>query len=532
MKSRKLNHLNPNDVQPHPSHKGIYETPADIKSSWKDLYSGMGNNGLLNPILITEDNLIISGVRRWMVAKELGWKKIEVKRFTGAQDEAEMIIVSSNANREKTHAEKLNEAIHLLEVIGHRQGRKDLSESEKGSKYELVADRLGAGFSKDNVFKIAKVVEYDKLKPSEKKLDEIKQGASVDSVFRTLNSGVNEKNIDQIIKEEGKYTLINDDCNHALSDITDGSISLCFVSPPYYDHRLYDGEKVEGNIGEEKSVEEYVKNLAETFKKVYSKLKDDGSLFVNIGDTFKKGLNLAVPELLLVELRKIGYLLVNRIIWRKTNPKPIATTSGIQPDYEILYHFAKQENYKVRKIVFKGEEPEKVMSGCGDRSKNGKKLKKPKSIQSPYRRFKTFFDENKNYNSVITSAVASSQVLKKIDNKLDHPAIFPDTLPLLSILQTTDVGDKCLDIFSGSATLGYTANLFGREFIGIEKNKAFHRVAAIRMKDTEGKIDEKVYRLWESVEELKGESLVIDLVDYNLRKEKQKTFKKEVKKVA
>jgi DNA modification methylase len=512
-----------NELQPHPSHKSIYTTPGDIKSAWRDSYESMERDGQMQPLLVTGDGTIISGVRRWMVAKELGWEEIEVKVFEGDNREIELLLVSSNSNREKTYAEKINEVVHLLEVIGDRQGKRNLPEHLKGCKYELVSKKYGAGFSKDNVFKIAQIVEYDKLNPSEKKLDQLKQGVSVDSVFRSLNSKDNKNDIKKIMEKLGKYTLINKDCNRALiKDIKDGSIALCFTSPPYWSLRLYDGEKKEGNLGEENSVEEYVKNLAKTFKKVYKKLKDDGSLFVNIGDTFQNGLNHAVPELLLVELRKIGFLLVNRFIWRKTNSKPMTSTSGIQPDYEILYHFSKQEKYKVRKIVFKSEEAEKVISGCGDRSKDGKKIKKSKSIQSPYRRFKTFYDENEKFSSIITSAAASSQVLHKIDDNLDHPSIFLDSLPLLAILQTTDVGDKCLDIFSGSATLGYTANLFGREYIGIEKNEAFHYVGVKRMEDAQNKIDEKVYRLWKSEETLTEESSVGKLVEFNNQEERLK----------
>jgi DNA modification methylase len=508
-------------LKPHPKHQRIYSNPKEIHIEWKQLYESMKRDGQMQPLLVTGDGTIISGMRRFLVAKELGWEEIEVKVFEGDNREIELLLVSSNSNREKTYAEKINEVVHLLEVIGNRQGKRNLPEHLKGCKYELVSKKYGAGFSKDNVIKIAKIYEHDKKSNTqEKKLDLLKQGVSVDPIYRSLNSRENENDIEKQMEGIRNCKLINKDCNEALiKDIEDGSISLIFTSPPYYSLRRYDGEKKEGNLGEEKSVEEYVKNLAQTFEKVHKKLKDDGSLFVNIGDTFRNGLNLAVPELLLVELSKIGFRIVNRYIWRKTNSKPTTTTSGIQSDYEIVYHFSKQEKYKVRKIVFKSEEAEKVISGCGDRSKDGKKIKKSKSIQSPYRRFKTFYDENEKFSRIITSAAASSQVLHKIDDSLDHPAIFPETLPLLAILQTTDIGDKIMDIFSGSATLGYTANLFGREYIGIEKNKAFHYVGVKRMIDAQSKIDENVYRQWKSEETLTAESSVGKLVEFNNQEE-------------
>lgn len=488
-----------NNLNPHPTHQSIYTTPSDIKSEWKDLYSGMKENGLLNPIIITQDNIIVSGVRRWLVAKELGWVDIDVIPYNGIQDDIEMLIVTSNANREKTYSEKVNEAIHLLNVLGNRQGRRNLPENEKGSKYEIIADKLGAGFSKDNISKISKILKHDKSNTNQenKFIDLLKKGAPIDAVVKLINNDTQKENdIEKIIIKEGKYTLINNDCVNALSKLKDSFIDMCLTSPPYFNLRLYNGVdsvRNPNNIGEEDSVDDYIKNLGKIGAEIFRVLKPKGSFFLNIGDTYENGENLAIPELLLVEMKRIGFKLANRIVWKKTNSKPMQIKSGFQPNYELIFHFVKQNDYKCRQLKWKSNKDTNTSNGVGDRQKDGQKEKKTVMLHSPYRQFKTFFDKNEGFTNVIESAVASSRNLKKIAPDLDHMALMSENIAFFPMIQTTKIGDKILDVFGGASTLGVVANLFGREYIGMEFNKEYHRVSAIRMNHIQSKINPEIY---------------------------------------
>lgn len=497
--------MNISRLTPHPSHKAIYTTPNDIKSVWKDLYSSMAESGLLCPVIVSGDNIIISGVRRWMIAKELGWKEIEVTVYSGDNSEIESLIVTSNSNREKTYAEKINEVIHLLNVLGSRQGKRNLPESEKGSKYEIVAKKLGAGFSKENVAKISKIYQHDKKNPDQKGnfLDLVKGGASVDSVSKLIK-GESERDDDikNVIIKEGKYTLIHNDCIKALTEMKNSFIDMCFTSPPYFSQRFYDGVgsvRNSSNIGEENTIEDYVNNIQKISKEVFRVLKPQGSYFLNIGDTIKDGENLAIPELLSIAMFKIGFKLANRIVWKKTNPKPMKLKAGLQPNYEIVFHFVKQTDYKCRKLVWNSGEKTKLTRGVADRNINGQKKNKTKMLETPYKQFKTFYEENEGFTSVIRSAAATTKKLSDIEKGLDHPAIFPETLPFLPLLQTTEVGDKVLDVFSGSSSLGVVANLFGREYYGIELNKDYHKVGSIRMEFIQNKINSEEYEEMEKM---------------------------------
>jgi DNA modification methylase len=497
--------MNINRLKPHPAHKTIYTEPQDIREEWNDLVVSMEENGLLYPLIITEDNIIISGVRRWMVANELGWNEIDTRVFNGNKNEVEELIITSNTNREKTHAEKVNEALHMLNIIGNRQGKRNLPEGEKGSRYEIVANKLGAGFSKDNVAKLAKIQEHDNNNPEEqnKLIDLVKQGATINAVHNLLSNQSHEENdIEKIIENEGRYKLINEDCLISLSQMEDKFIDMVFTSPPYYKQRLYEGEGAKrnpNNIGEENSVEDYLNNLSKIGSEVFRILNNTGSFYLNIGDTIINGENLAIPELLLIEMKQIGFKLANRIVWRKKNPKPMILKSGLQPNYELIFHFVKSLDYKCRQLKWKSKDGLKVSRGICDRRIDGIKEKKGKILETPYKQFKTFFDENEGYTDVIKSAVATARNLSKIDAKLDHPAIYPETLPFIPLLQTTEVGDKVLDIFSGSSTFGVVANLFGREYFGIELNQEYHKVGAIRMEHIQKQINPEIYQELDSM---------------------------------
>jgi site-specific DNA-methyltransferase (adenine-specific) len=311
-----------------------------------------------------------------------------------------------------------------------------------------------------------------------------------------------DNDIKKVIIEDGKYTLINNDCIDALSDLNDSFIDMCFSSPPYFSLRFYNGlgsVRNPDNIGEENTVEDYVFNIQKIGKEVFRVLKPQGSFFLNIGDTIENGENLAIPELLTVAMLKIGFKLANRIVWKKTNPKPMKVKAGLQPNYEIVFHFVKQNDYKCRQLVWNSGEKTKLTRGVGDRNINGQKEKKTKMLETPYKQFKTFYEENEGFTNVIKSAVATAKKLSDIGKDLDHPAIFPETLPFLPLLQTTKVGDKVLDVFSGSSTLGVVANLFGREYYGVELNKEYHKVGTIRMNFIQDKINPEAYNEMEKM---------------------------------
>ena len=198
-------------------------------------------------------------------------------------------------------------------------------------------------------------------------------------------------------------------------------------------------------------------------------------------------------------MTEIGFKMVNRIVWVKSNPKPQKQKNGFQPQYEHIYHFVKDvSKYTCRQL--KWENPDaKILGtrGIGDRELNGKKIKKKPILETKLKQLRNFYDENGKCSSIIKSAVATSFVLNKLDNDFDHPAMFPFTLPLIPLLQTTVVGDKVLDCYSGSASLGVVARIFGREYLGFELNQQYHKIAVKRLYENEKLISDNDIEFFE-----------------------------------
>ena len=488
-----------NNLKPHPKHSEIYQTPKDIRSEWKDLFTSIEENGMMQPIIISQDNTIISGHRRWMVAKNLSWNEVKVEKINVDEEKFNSMLVQLNTNREKTLAEKINEVLFLLKVIPKRQGQ-TLSEDEKGGRLTIIAKKLGKGFSRENISKIEKIEKADinKVGGNTSLIELLKNGGSIDSVFLMIGGHKNEKDdIEKIITEDGKYKLINGDSKLELDKIERNSIDMCFTSFPYWRQRNYEvGENENVNWGEEDNLEDYLKTSTEISRKIYDTIKETGSFYLNMGDTIRNQQYMFIPEQLCMRIMSLGFKLLNKIIWKKKNSKPLNLDKQLQPSYEHVFHFVKDvEKFKNRVLRFKTGDKFKVSGSVGDRRKQSNREKKKKIIISPYSRFRTFYDENEGYSDIIISAAARSQVTKKI-TRGDHPAVFDETLPLFAILQSTEVGDKVRDCCSGSGTVG-VCTLFGREYIGIEVSKQYHKYGNRRLKYFNSIFDENEMKEFE-----------------------------------
>jgi ParB family transcriptional regulator, chromosome partitioning protein len=104
-------------IRINPVHDQIYTT-----NEIEDLVESMGKNGLLEPLIITPDKIIISGHRRYLAAKSLGWEEIEVNIREVDESNMEYTIVSANQHRRKKSAEVLNEIQRLYQNYARSQG--------------------------------------------------------------------------------------------------------------------------------------------------------------------------------------------------------------------------------------------------------------------------------------------------------------------------------------------------------------------------------------------------------------------------
>ena len=294
-------------------------------------------------------------------------------------------------------------------------------------------------------------------------------------------------------------TILFGDCRDTLSQF-DEKARMCVTSPPYYGLRDYGGE--DNQIGMEQSPEDYVDEMVKVFRLVRDNLTDDGTLWLNIGDSYYnyrsdgnypqqtvsktrqdlpvktpvrgnklKGYKskdlIGIPWMLAFALRADGWYLRQDIIWAKPNPMPESVKDRCTKSHEYIFLLSKNKNYYYNNEAIK--EPAKDW-GTRDRT-NGKYHNKGTGLQPHSGLTKSYPKKNK--RSVWT-------VTKK-PYKGAHFATFPPELIEPCIKAGSEVGDIILDPFMGSGTTARVAKLLDRYYIGCELHKEYNNLIQERV---------------------------------------------------
>ncbi|SEN22428.1 DNA modification methylase [Mucilaginibacter gossypiicola] len=478
----------------HPLLANIY-TYNDV-SAVEDLAITIKEVGQREPVIINHNNQILSGGRRWMAINQIDSiaELDAIVIHDNGKDDA-LNIVCHNQQRAKTKEELVKEAEILLPLLTKRQGqRNDLKRDNATDTFNLKGkDRFeGAGkmigLSGSSFRQLSNVIEFEKEAEEHKELrilDKVRSGEMSFSVgdklvknYRKLKNEscnvVRPLYKASLIEESVK--LFNKSCLN-MNEVEDETVQVVMTSVPYYGLRNY-GNGVDGipELGLESTPKEFIVNLVSHLKDVRRVLKQSGSFFLNIGETYKDRQALLIPTKLLLTLcQEQGWYLVNEIIWKKKNPIPQSLTNKLHTSYEKIFHLVKDpDNYFYQEFKIWHNNPIKLVKGPGyrDVKDDGNKKEGKWLLTKPYKKFKDFIEEQKVHDVIVGNNASGRQKdLQQLDNTVDHPALFPDYLPVLPILTTSKPGDVVLDPFSGSGTTGRVALLLGRKYIGYELNK-------------------------------------------------------------
>jgi len=297
--------------------------------------------------------------------------------------------------------------------------------------------------------------------------------------------------------ETAEGSIYCGDALEALKSMEDCSIQCCITSPPYFSLRDYG---VERQIGIEPTVQEYTTNLCNIFDEVNRVLKDDGTCFVVIGDTYagggrgfgyggkqdtNKGCDgmpksiipiglkekslIQIPSRFAIEMTDRGWILRNSIIWHKPNAMPSSATDRFSVDYELIFFFSKNKQYKFNQQFEPYTEPINRWGGTLVKRLNGANEYGMAQRIRDYRPVK----EGKNKRCVWS---INTQPFSEA-----HFATFPIALIEPCILAGTDKGDIILDPFLGANTTGVAAYKHDRKFVGIELNPEYCEISAKRI---------------------------------------------------
>ena len=299
-------------------------------------------------------------------------------------------------------------------------------------------------------------------------------------------------------------TILFGDCRETLKEF-DGKARTCVTSPPYYGLRDYGGE--ESQIGQEQTPEEYIQNLVEVFRSVRDVLTDDGTLWVNIGDSYynyrpgkgqalpkqtvsktkqdlpdkcaKRGNKLeglkekdliGIPWMLAFALRADGWYLRQDIIWAKPNPMPESVKDRCTKSHEYIFLLSKNRKYYYNNEAIK--EPVKQDWGTRDRTKG--KYHNPGTGLVPHSGLSKSYDR-KNKRDVWT-------VTNK-PYKGAHFAVYPPDLIEPCIKAGSEEGDIVLDPFMGSGTTALVSKSLNRHYIGCELHEDYGRLIQKRLSE-------------------------------------------------
>ncbi len=147
--------------------------------------------------------------------------------------------------------------------------------------------------------------------------------------------------IDTVDFEEANF-IVNSEVSEALKIIPDNMIQTIITSPPYYDQRDYHTDK---QIGNEETPEQYINHLVEVFDQAKRVLKEDGTLWLNLGDKYIAGDLAGLPWKLALSLKERGWILRADIIWYKPNAMPSSVKNRPTTDHEYIFLFAKSAKY-------------------------------------------------------------------------------------------------------------------------------------------------------------------------------------------
>lgn len=279
-----------------------------------------------------------------------------------------------------------------------------------------------------------------------------------------------------------------------LKTLSDGVFNTCVTSPPYWGLRDYG---VDGQLGLEPTPEQYVQRMVELFREVRRTLRDDGTLWLNLGDSYagamshrklrESGLKpkdlVGIPWMVAFALRADGWHLRSDIIWHKPNPMPESVRDRPTKAHEYIFLLSKSEKYYYNHEAIKEDSKRPGAQGTfgGQKGREYTPEKGDPNYRGGHDQWGRTMTTSEKKNKRSVWSVPTRPF------KGAHFATFPPDLIEPCILAGCPEGGLVLDPFFGSGTTGMKAAELGRNFTGIELNPEYIEIAKNRINGTQRK---------------------------------------------
>lgn len=475
LRLKKLSVVAPQLLKKNTTTHPMYVVPVN----YDEIRDNIQEFGLLTPLLVNFDYEIISGNLRHQIALDLGLEEVPVVFVDVPLEKKSVISVSTNKFRVKSMIEIASEIRFFEKYYSVGRGKR----TDLNPQMRLVKEEKDTAFQSIGQYKINKIKsiekkinqlyggDLDKLNKELSKVD--KEETTLNELDKKLERELLKKNNNLVVPDRydfitDKVQIYNTSCED-LYQLQDNSVQLIICSPPYFQARDY--KNGEGELGQEKTPEEFIKNLVKLFDDTWRVLKNEGSMYVNLNDTCRNGAYQAVPQRFVIEMINKGWILNDEILWTKTNPKYSPGKRSVR-SHEYMFHFVKSKDFYYDDSWLEGVKDESNSFSYGTNNLF------PKLISGMDFR-----------DGVVKTNVATTQYLrKKCEERgfyLNHTAVFPEVIPMIPILSTTRPGDTVLDIFNGTATTGEVSLNLDRKYVGYEYNPEYVMASEIRLGEYE-----------------------------------------------
>jgi site-specific DNA-methyltransferase (adenine-specific) len=285
------------------------------------------------------------------------------------------------------------------------------------------------------------------------------------------------------------HRIIQGDCIESMRTLPDASVHCCVTSPPYWGLRDYGHD---GQIGLEATPEAYVARMVDVFREVRRALRKDGTLWLNLGDSYKGGKQLCgIPWRVAFALQADGWWLRQDIIWHKPNPMPESVRDRCTKAHEYVFLLTKSERYFCNAEAIKEPLAE---SSIGRAKRKGRLIAKA-GVGTLGKQIRDGVDSSHGYAGLalgrngktgydLETGLRNRRSVWTVATKPysgAHFAVMPAALVEPCIKAGCPEGGTVLDPFAGSGTTLAVAAELGRSGIGCELNPGYIKIAEERV---------------------------------------------------
>lgn len=277
-------------------------------------------------------------------------------------------------------------------------------------------------------------------------------------------------NMDVSVEKYSNQILCGDSWTISQS-LPNNFVQSIITSPPYFGHRIYSRAKETQHLefGCEEEPKEYVAKLVILFEGLRRTLNDNGTLWLNLGDTYRNGQLLGIPWRTAIALQESGWMLRSEIIWNKPNAMPSSVKNRPTLAHEHIFLFSKQSQYlynsdAIREPHVTFTEKSKMRGGRNHFGKRDGTPETGKNGGNPNlhtaRWDQAFHPLGRNKRTVWDISLGKFREA--------HFAVFPPQLVETCLLAGTECEDLVYDPFMGSGTVAVVAKQNNRKFLGTE----------------------------------------------------------------